>query len=235
MDEELAPTGTFRVGTNGNNATLVTRHADGSVTGLSADLGRFVAARLGVPYAPVVYASAAPYTASFGGAEWDMILTGKNDVVAQKVAFCGDLFLIDYVYVAAPGCTFASPEEVDAEGIRIAVPRNASADVYLSRNARHARLVRVDGDASAGIELLRDGKVDAYATGMGNAQVMVARMPGAKIVGAFNTVVFSVAARRALSAAACERLAAIIADAKAAGVVRKGLEQAGATGVRLAS
>jgi len=234
VDTEIAPTGKFRVGMNGNNATLVIRNADGTVSGLCADLGRFIAGKLGVPYEPVVYASAAPYTASFGKAEWDIILTGKNAVVAKLVDFGADLFLIEYVYIAAPGRAFADPGQVDAAGVSIAAPRNASADVFLSRTLKSAELMRVDGDSNAGIELLRAGKVDVYATGSGNARVMVDRMPEAKIVGAFNTVVFAVAMRKGLSAAAQSKLTGLVNEAKAAGIVRKGLEQSGYSGVQIA-
>jgi hypothetical protein len=154
----------------------------------------------------VVYDSAAPFTASFGKSEWDIILTGKNAVVGKLLDFSADLFLIEYVYVAAPGREFAGPPEVDAPGIRVAVPRNASADVFLSRTAKSAELVRVDGDLNSGIELLRTGKVDVYATSINNARVMVSRMPEAKIVGAFNTVVFAVAVQKGRSVAAQEKL-----------------------------
>ena len=65
MRPEITPTGRFRVGMNGSNATLVRRNADGTVSGLSADLGRFISARLGVPFEAVVYASSAPFTESF--------------------------------------------------------------------------------------------------------------------------------------------------------------------------
>ena len=116
MDNELAPTGKFRVGMNANNATLVRRGADGTVSGLSADLGRFIAAKLGVPYEPVVYDSAAPFTASFRKSEWDIILTGKNAVVGKLVDFSADLFLIEYVYVAAPGREFAGPPRSTPRG-----------------------------------------------------------------------------------------------------------------------
>ena len=97
VDTEIAPTGKFRVGMNANNATLVIRSADGTVSGLSADLGRFIAGKLGVTYEPVVYDSAAPFTASFGKSEWHIILTGKNAVVAKLVDFSADLFLIEYL------------------------------------------------------------------------------------------------------------------------------------------
>ncbi len=234
MDNEIAPTGKFRVGMNANNSTLVTRNADGSVSGLSADLGRFIAGKLGTTYEAVVYDSAAPFTASFHKSEWDIILTGKNAVVAKLLDFSADLFLIEYVYVAAPGCEFADPAQVDRPGIRIAVPRNASADVFLSRTLKSAQLVRVDGDLDAGIELLRAGKAEVYATNINSAQLMVSHMPEAKVLGAFQTVVFAVAMQKGRSAAAQEKLTHWVNEAKAVGLVQAALERAGAKDVRIA-
>jgi polar amino acid transport system substrate-binding protein len=232
MDTGIAPTGKFRVGMNANNATLVMRNADGTVSGLSTDLGRFIAGKLGVAFEPVVYDSAAPFTASFGKSEWDIILTGKNAVVAKLVDFSADLFLIEYVYVAAPGREFADPGQVDAPGVRIAAPRNASADVFLSRTLKSAELVRVDGDLKVGIELLRAGKADVYTTSIDVARAMVSRMPEAKIVGAFHTVTFAVAMQKGRSAVALSKLTRLVNEAKVAGIVQKGLERAGASGAR---
>jgi len=233
MSNDLVPTGTFRVGMNANNPTLVIRGADGTVSGLSADLGRFIAGKLGVPFEAVIYDSAATYTASFGKSDWDIILTGKNAVVAKLVDFIEDLFLIEYVYIAAPGREFASPGEVDRPGIRVAVPRNASADVFLSRTLKSAELVRVDGNLNVAIELLRAGKADVYSTNINGARTLEGRMPGARIVGAFQTVTFSVAMQRGRPAATQSRLTQLINEAKAAGIVQRALEQAGAQGVRI--
>ena len=233
VTNDLAPTGTFRVGMNANNPSLVTRNADGTVSGLSAELGRFIAAKVASPFAAVVYDSAAPFTASFHKSEWDIILTGKNAVVAQLLDFNADLFHVEYVYVSAPGRDFANPGEVDRPGVRIAVPRNASADVYLSRNLKSAQLVRVDGDVNVAIELLRADQADVYASSINSGGALVNRMPGAKIVGPFQTVVFAVAVQKGRSPAAHEQLARWISEAKASGLVQSALDRAGAKGVRI--
>jgi polar amino acid transport system substrate-binding protein len=233
MHTELAPTGSFRVGMNGNNATLVRRNADGTVDGLSADLGRFIAGRLGVPFEAVLYESAAPYTASFGTDEWDIILTGKNAVVAECLDFSADLFVIDYGYVAAPGRDFADPTQVDRAGVRIAVPRRASADVYLSRTLKSAELVRVDGNLDAAIELLRTGHADLYASSIDAAHAIAGRLQGARVVGAFHAVTFAVAMPKGRSAAAMVQLTQLVNEAKAAGIVQGALDQAGAGAVRV--
>ena len=234
MNSEIAPTGRFRVGMNGSNATLVIRNADGTVSGLSADLGRFIAGKLGVPYEPVVYESSSPFTASFGKNDWDIILTGKNAVVAQLVEFGPDLFFVEYAYIAAPGREFADPAAVDRRGVRIAVPRNASADVFLSKNLKSAEVVRMDGDSSVAMEWLKSGKADVYATNINSLEGIAARLPGAKIIGAFHTVTFSVAMRKGMSAAAQGRITQMVDEAKAVGVVQKGLAHAAAKGVRVA-
>lgn len=233
MTKELAPTGKFRVGMNANNTSLVMPNADGTVSGLSAELGKFIAAKIGTPFEAVVYDSAAPFTASFAKSEWDIILTGKNAVVAKLLDFNADLFHVEYVYVSAPGREFADPSQVDRPGVRIAVPRNASADVYLSRNLKSAELVRVDGDMSVAIDMLRAGQAEVYASSINSAGALVKRMPGAKIVGPFQTVVFAVAVQKGRSPQAHEQLARWIDEAKASGLVQGALDRAGAKGVRV--
>ena len=234
MNSEIAPSGKFRVGMNGNNGTLTIKNSDGSLAGLSVDLGRFIASKLGVPVEPVLYPNSSPFTKSFGSQDWDIIITGKNAVVAKLVDFSSDLFFIEYVYLAAPGREFADVSAVDRTGVRIAVPRNASADVYLTRTLKSAELVRLDGDANDAIELLRTGNADVYASGINSLRPMAERLPGSRVLGAFNIVTFSVAMRPGLSSAARTQLTQWVDEAKAAGIVQKGLEQAGAKGVRVA-
>jgi polar amino acid transport system substrate-binding protein len=234
MHGDLVPTGKFRVGMNGNNSALVIHRADGTVGGLCAELGKFIAGRLGVPYEPLVYESSAPYTASFRKHEWDIVITGRNATVEELLDVSAELFSIEYVFVAAPGRRFAAPAEVDAPGVRIVVPRNASADVFLGRTLKSAQLVRVDGPLDAAIEILRAGKAEVYASSINNGQSLEKRMPGARVIGTFHTVPFAVTTQKGLSPAARARLLELIDEAKASGLVRKALEEAGAQGVRYA-
>ena len=231
---EIAPTGKLRVGMNAANATLVTRAADGSVSGISVDLGKFIAEKLGLAFEPVVYAAAAAYTASFGKGEWDIIVTGRNPLAAKLVDFMPDVILIDYVFLAAPGREFADVGQVDRLGIKIGVPRNASADAFLSRTLRSAELVRVTGDGGTAIELLRTGKVDLYATGTDSVLKVADSLPGAKIIGVFETVAFAVSTPKGLSPAAQSKLTQLVNEAKAAGIVPKAIETSGLKGVRAA-
>lgn len=234
-EQEIVPAGKLRLGINGSNATLYARAADGSASGIAVDLGTFIAGKLGVPFEALVYPGAAAYTASFGTGEWDIIVTGRNPLAAQRVDFIGDVILIDYVYLAAPGRSFAGPDDVDRAGVKIGVPRNASADAFLSERLKAAELVRLPGDMATAADMLREGGIDLYASGGDSLQHIESRVPGSKIIGTFETVAFAISTAKGMSPTARARLTQLVNDARSAGIVEKALAQSGRQGVRAAS
>jgi ABC-type amino acid transport substrate-binding protein len=136
---EIAPLGKLRVATNGGNPQLVTRTPDGKmVGGVALDVGKFIAAKLGVSFEAVVYANADAYTQSFGKGEWDIAIGPPTPLVAEKADFGPDLILVDLMYVAAPGREFADAGQVDRPGVKIGVGRNSGPDQFLSRTLKSA-------------------------------------------------------------------------------------------------
>ena len=67
---EIAPMGKLRVATHVASPILAARTPDGSVSGVTIDLGKFIAERLGVSFEPVIYANQETYAQSFGKGEW---------------------------------------------------------------------------------------------------------------------------------------------------------------------
>lgn len=234
IDSEIVPTGTLRMGINGANATLYAPAADGSASGIAADLGKFIAARLGVPFEALVYSGAATYTASFGKGDWDIIVTGRNPLAATLVDFMPDVILIDYVFLAAPGRIFADAGKIDLPGVKIGVPRNASADAILSPRLKFAELVRLPGDIDTAVALLREGNIDLYASGTDSLQRVASHVPGSTIIGTFETIAFAVSTAKGWSTAAKDRLTGLVNEAKAAGIVQKAIGASGRDGVRAA-
>ena len=88
--------------------------------------------------------------------------------------------------------------------------------------------------ASIGIEMLRAGQAEVYASNINSVQKMADRVSGAKVLGAFQTMVFAVAMQKGRSVAAREQLTQWVDEAKTAGLVQAALERAGAKGVRIA-
>lgn len=234
MADELAPTGKLRLGINGTNPTLYAPAPDGSPAGIAADLGQFIADKLGVPLEPMVYRDPGAFPASFGKAEWDIIVTGRNPHAAKFVDFISDVILIDYVYLAAPGGRLGDPSQVDLPGVRIGVPEGASADAFLSQRLKFAEVVRLRANPPELAEMLRDGRIDLFATGIEGVQAVANRLPGSRLIGTFDTVVFAISAGKGLSAEDRNRLAQVVNEAKAAGIVSKAIARSGKKGVRAA-
>jgi polar amino acid transport system substrate-binding protein len=234
-DSEIAPRGKLRVGMLGYNPALVTRKADGSIGGVSVNLGKFIAERLGLPLEPVVYANPESGVQSYDKDEWDVMIGPRGPAVEQKADFGPDLLLVDNVYVAAPGRDFVDADQVDKPGVKIAVVQNAVPDQFLSRALKFAELVRVSAPIEVAVQTLRSGKADVFASSGQYARAVAAGVPNAKIIpGAFLSVHMAVALRKGRSSVAQSRFAGIINEAKRTGVVQRAIDESALTGVRVA-
>jgi polar amino acid transport system substrate-binding protein len=233
IDAEIAPTGKLRYGLNTANAALSRRAGDGSISGVSIDLGTFIAGRLGTPFEPIVYATTGDFTRSFERAEWDITVVGTSPGARETFSFTPDILLVDYVFLAGPGRAFADVADVDRPGIKVGASENGSGSQFLRRTLKSAELVLGPGSVASEVELLRSGKVDAYGANTNNLLLVAGRLPGAAFVpGAFFSVHFAVAMPKARSPAAQARLAAIVKDATT-GLLQNAVEKAGLQGVRI--
>ena len=235
VSREIAPSGKLRVALIGSNPVLVTLKRDGTIGGVSADLGRFTADRLGVSFEPVIYPDTDTYARSFGAGQWDVAIGPRTPVAEVHSDFSPDFMLVDNIYVAAPGHEFADASQVDRTGIRIAVVLNGAPDQFLSRTLKSAELVRISGGSEAMIEALRSGKAGVYGSNAENVYRVANGLPGAKVVaGAFRSVGMAIAIPKGRSAAARNRITEIVNEAKSAGLVREAIERWALKGVRAA-
>jgi polar amino acid transport system substrate-binding protein len=233
ISSEIAPLGKLRVAANAATRAQVMRTSDGKIIGgLVPEVGKFIADKLGLAFELVPYPDANAYTQSFGKGEWDIGFTVRRPLISDKADFIVDLFLSDFVFLAAPGREFADAREVDRPGVKIGVGLNTESDHFLSRTLRSAELVRSSG---RNIEALRSGEVDVWAASAANIEELAQRLPGAKIVpGAFASDPVMVALPKGRSSAAQSKIVEIVNEAKKTGVVQKALGQTGMRGVRAA-
>jgi polar amino acid transport system substrate-binding protein len=233
VDAELAPQGRIRVAMIGANPVLVTKKPDGTLAGVSMDLGSFIAAKLGAQLVPVVYADPNTYSQSFGKGEWDIAIGPKRTSDAAVVDFSPDFMLVDNIYIEAPGKDFADAAQVDRPGVKIGVALDGAPDKFLTGAVRSATIVRLPGQVSDAVEALRDGKADAYGSNGEFVYAIAAKLPGAKIVpGAFTTVHMAVLVPKGRSVAAVDRLSEIVKAAIAAGIPQQAIERQQLKGVR---
>ena len=71
---ELAANGVLRVAILVSNPVLVGKNPDGTFGGVSVDLGRLIAAKLGAQYKEVTYQTTETFAKTFGSGEWDIAI-----------------------------------------------------------------------------------------------------------------------------------------------------------------
>jgi polar amino acid transport system substrate-binding protein len=168
--KDLAPTGTLRAAINYGNGVLAQRGADEQdAKGVSADLARELAKRLGVPVHFVRFDGAGKVFEALKAPaddpkKWDIAFLAIEPVRAAEIAFTAPYLLIEGTYMVLQDSPLKNVGDVDKPGIRIAVGPNSAYDLYLTRTLKHAQLERAaSGGGRAMIDLFLREKLDAAA------------------------------------------------------------------------
>ena len=99
---DLAPTGKLRAAINFGNPVLATRDpVTDEPGGISADLARELARRLGVPIEFVRYEQAGKVVDGLKSAAWDVCFLAIDPLRAADIAFTAPYVVIEGVYMVA--------------------------------------------------------------------------------------------------------------------------------------
>ena len=139
----LAPNGTLRAAINFGNAILAKRDAAGQPTGVSVDLARELARRLGVPVEFVTYESAGKVVDGLKDGAWDVAFLAIDPARAIDIAYTAPYVVIEGAYLVREGSQLAANDQVDRPQTRVVVARGSAYDLFLSRQLAQAALVRV--------------------------------------------------------------------------------------------
>jgi len=231
---ELAPTGVLRVGINLSNFLLVTgKSASGEPEGVAPDMGREIAARLGVPVAYVTYKTPGQLADAAGASQWDIGLIGAEPARAETIAFTPAYVEIEATYLVPAGSPLKAIADVDRPGVRIAVTARSAYGLWLDRNIKLAELLRSDTLDSAYEQFIRES-LDALAGLRPRLLTDVARLPGARILeGQFTAVQQAVGTPRK-NVAGARFLRDFVETAKASGLVARLIERHKVRGLSVA-
>ena len=232
--QALAPTGKLRVGLYlGQPLSAIRDSASGEMKGVGYDLGRDLARQMGVPFEPVVYPSGGAVVRGAKSGEWDVAFLSGSAARGKAMDFTAPIVEIERSYLVQSGSSISTVADVDQPGIRVAVPAKGGTDRYLSRVLKNAVLVRGKGSAGA-FELLKSGKADALAGSKPTLFNITDKSPGFRVLeGRFATDpgVMAMPKGRDPGLAYARKF---IEDAKSKGLVKAGLEKAGARGAVVA-
>jgi polar amino acid transport system substrate-binding protein len=231
---ELVPTGTLRVGVNMGNFLLTRKEPNGESAGIVFDLGRELASRLGVPVQFVEYENPGKLADAAKSGAWDVGFLGAEPQRAQEIDFTAAYVEIESTYLVPAGSTIQAIEEVDRDGVRIAISERSAYDLYLTRTLKHAQLVRERG-ADAVFKRFVDDKLEALASLRPRLITDQARLPGSRILEGNFTSVQQASGTPKGRPAAFQYLRDFIEDVKASGLVARLIEKNNVQGLTVAA
>lgn len=227
---QLASTGTLRAGINMANKLLVTGEtASGDPDGVGPEFAAKIAERLGVGIKYVPFPTPGDLADAAEDGVWDIGLIGAEPSRAEKIAFTAAYVEIEATYMVPAGSPIQSIEEVDQPGIRISVSGRSAYDLFLTRNLKHAELVRAKGLPGA-TKLFVEEKLDALAGLRPPMAEDLTNLPGARILdGRFTAVQQAVGTPKANEAAAAF-LSDFVEESKKNGLAGELIDKHGVTG-----
>ena len=232
--EALAPTGKLRVGLISVPVHAVRDPYSGELRGVSHDLGRALAARLGVPFEPIVYPNPTAYLTAGQSGAWDVGSLGLTPQRQASFEFAPPHLEVDYGYLVSPGAGIASIAEVDRPGVRVGLVARSASESALGSELKHAVVVR-GRDLSALIDALVIGDADVIGAQKTNLYNIAPRVPGGRVLeGRAGSEEQALAIPKGRNAAALVYLRSFVQDAKRSGLVRQAVERAGVRGVAVA-
>lgn len=159
----LIPKGYLRAAVNLANIALVQLDPDtGAFEGVSPQLAKEFAERLGCRVEFVAYPSAASILDRVDQDEWDIAFLAADPAREDRLLFSPAYALIEATLVVREATPYRTFQDVDAEGVEICVTRNAAYGLYLSRRLAHAKIVHSSTPGET-LEMFAEGKHHAAA------------------------------------------------------------------------
>jgi polar amino acid transport system substrate-binding protein len=228
--QALAPTGTLRVAVyQGSPTSMVRGPGSEEMRGLSVELGRELARRLGVPAEVRVFQRVAEVVDALKAGQADFTITNATPARAQDVDFTPPLVALELGYLSLPGSPVQALSDVDRPGVRIGVSQGSTSQGVLTRQFQHARVVAAPSLQAAG-EMLQRREIDAFATNKAILFEMSDRVPGARVLeGRWGLEHLAIAVPKGRGVAA-DHLKAYADAVRREGLVRDAAARAGLRG-----
>ena len=225
--QTLAPTGKLRAAINFGNTVLAQKDpATGEPRGVSGELAREFATRLGIPIEFVTFDAAGKVFEALKRGEWDIAFMAIDPVRAAEIDFTGPYVLIEGAYVVPKDSNLKTNEEVDSEGIRVAAAKGSAYELYLTRTLKKAKVVLQPTGPEACEMFLRD-KLEV-AAGVKQPMTLFAKEhPETRLIpGRFMAIEQAMGMPKGRDAGV-RTLREFVEEMKASGFVAKALERSG--------
>ena len=183
LKDELAPTGKLRVAIAISPAggAFWSTKKDSGYAGVPVDLGREMAAQLGVPVEYVVFQNSGQITDSASKASWDVTFLPKDPERETKMSFGPIYEVADATYIVKAGSSAKDFKTLDQFGMKVAAVNNTTT---MRGAMAHLKNAKVTGYQTYDeiFNLLKNGEIDAFALSRDQLNAMSKKLPGTHVL-----------------------------------------------------
>lgn len=227
---DVAPKGVLRVavgvGPSPSPFWTVRDPASGSAKGVTVELGKAAAAKLGVPAQIIEYPNSGEIMAAASKDAWDISFMPQDPERAKFVDMGPAYVVYESSYLVRAGSDIRNAAEVDRDGVKVGGVQGTSTSRTVAKSLKHATLALFPTPDEPMAQLAA-GQLDAIAMGREALIDFAKKQPGTRllddIIQSTGVVVVVPKDRPATRAWAAQ----FLEEAKADGTVRRALDGAG--------
>ncbi len=233
--QAYTPTGRLRASINLGNPILAVKRADtGEVYGVSVDLARGFAQRLGVELELVVVDAAGKSVDLVTNEQADIGFFAVDPKRGEGIHFTAPYVLIEGRYLVRNDSPLQANEQVDHTGIRLVVGKGSAYDLFLTREIKAATLERAP-TSPAVVDYFIEHGADVAAGVKQQLEADASRIGGLRLLpGRFMVIQQAMGCPKGRGEAAAQALRAYVEEMKATGFVAQALARHGIEGASVA-
>lgn len=233
--QAFAPTGHLRASINLGNPILANKHpATGEPFGVSVDLTRELARRLGLEIELVVFDAAGKSVEAVTAEQADVGFFAVDPLRGQGISFTAPYVLIEGCYLVREEAALRDNLQVDRPGLRVAVGKGSAYDLFLSRELKHAEIVRAPTSPTV-VDVFVEQGLDVAAGVKQQLEADQRRFGGLRLLpGRFMVIQQAMGVPKGRGPQAAAYLSAFVEEMKASGFVADALIRHGIQGASVA-
>jgi polar amino acid transport system substrate-binding protein len=184
LKDEIAPTGKLRVAiaiSTAGGAFWSTKNQAGGYAGVPVDLGKAMAAQLGVPVEYVAYDNSGQITDAAAKGRWDVTFLPKDAVRTTKMGFGPIYEVADATYIVKAGSPITNFQTLDQPGIKVAAEYNTTTMRGAMAHLKNAKVIEYQTYDEI-FALLKNGEIDAFALSRDQLNAMAKKIPGTRVL-----------------------------------------------------
>jgi polar amino acid transport system substrate-binding protein len=184
LKDEIAPTGKLRVAiaiSPAGGAFWCMKNEAGGYSGVPVDLGREMAAQLGVPVEYVAHQNSGQITDAASKGTWDVTFLPKDRERETRMSFGPIYEVADATYIVKAGSTATNFQTLDQPGVKVAAVNNTTT---MRGAMAHLKNAKVTGYQTYDeiFNLLKNGEIDAFALSRDQLNKMALKIPGTRVL-----------------------------------------------------